>query len=1022
MKIKKTKRISSKLSNKKNLFKWKLLLFTVMFLVAAGTSLFFYQQVTNQFLIQATPYSDQTIILDQGTENEFEVPVDGKNVFEKDLLPKYADYKQGSQIKLNLNREMFSGYSTTLNDRVLQAVKTKENKVIELRLFGNYGFEGINDTKEMTYGQLALIDAKGNVEKTIWVAEKAPEWMPSRNDPSHGAPSGLYDNQNGTFSIYYTGSSSRRMSLLIDNELNVISREKINENGHDRQGQTNNRTSVDYEGNRYAYVFFNDSTAVKEKTKYNVFTIDAEGKYILNFKLKSMNAAFDYGALIGESQKPNGWRDGIDSDSLIRGTNEEFIGISELNTTTGLAPKFKFLNIWSAAGDLLYTYQPNDGKGSATLNFIRAISSPNEYYFTETLASEVSLKRLDIATKKVETIKVFPKGTKIDFVQNENGEYSFYGYITEFTGIFRGYGDNPALVVGRMDKNFTIISLSGIASDDRISLVVILSLNNENYYVGGSILGGKEFVGNSFPGGVKEKQFSGKMTNSLYGILKVVDDYSPVIKAEDLKINISDPSFSDATVLNNMLIYGTDKADRTHKDAIKVYDQHDLVRSLDVKDEEWLYERINRNPLNPTEINWQALGLDLSVLGPQKVTYFITDSQLQTTSTSRWINKIDDGMDVTDEYLLKANNFHVAIDDVTTLDALKVKSASGTRLWEIFDQHELVDDGTSQKNKALVDENQLAIIKQAKIGYDLKRSQANSPELEDYSEFIKPYPLTVYYEYKDNNDQTKRLQQRLTVFVTNGTTKVDKEKNKVIYGFGFSYPLKKAYSLTDEQIVELSKATAWKYNNVWGQDAAEIDFSTNRTDEYLTGTDEFKTGINNARSPRNDYQLKLSATSVTDEVINDLIQVKLYEDEVTLHLRQLVQKPTTGLIVPTEGYFYLDNIKNVDEQSVQRFQSIGKSGPQMDVEYTTVKLPVSFDQYFYRASVILPEYYKYDGYQLATTQTNVGPTQLGLPKIDFRDDNNEYWLTLLISPSIAEGDKLGLYGWSYGQKDSYLVE
>ncbi|ALS01450.1 hypothetical protein ATZ33_08745 [Enterococcus silesiacus] len=1022
MKIKNTKKKSSKLPNKKSLFKWKLLLFTAVFMIAVGISLSFYQKVTKKFLIQATPYSDQTIILDKGTENEFEVPSDGKNVFEKDLLPKYADYKQGSQIKLNLNREMFSGYSTTLNDRVIQAVKTKENKVIELRLFGNYGFEGINNTKEMTYGQLALIDANGNVEKTIWVAEKAPEWMPSRNDPSHSAPSGLYDNQNGTFSIYYTGSSSRRMSLLIDNNLNVVSREKINENGHDRQGQTNNRTSVDYEGNRYAYVFFNDSAAVKEKTKYNVFTIDAQGKYILNFKLKAMNAAFDYGALIGENQKPDGWRDGIDSDSLIRGTNEEFVGISELNTTTGLAPKLKFLNIWSAAGDLLYTYQPNDGKGSATLNFIRAISSPREYYFTETLSSEVSLKKLDIATKKVETIKVFPKGTKIDFVQNDNGEYSFYGYITEFNGIFRGYGEKPALVVGRMDKNFTIISLSGIASADKISLVVILSLNNENYYVGGNILGGKEFVENSFPDGAKEKQFSGKMTNSLYGILKVVDDYSPIIKGDDLKINVSDPRFSDVTFLNNMLIYGTDKVDRTHKDAIKVYDQHDLVRSLDLKDEEWLYDRINRNPLNPTEINWHALGLDLAMLGPQRITYFITDSQLQTTSTSRWINKIDDGMAVTDEYLLKASNFHVSIDDVATLDAVKVKNASGTKLWELFDQHELIDDGTSQKDKALVDENQLTTIKQAKKGYDLKRSQSKSPELEDYSEFIKPYPLTIYYEYKDNNDQTKKLRQDLTVFVTNGTTKVDIEKKQVIYGFGFSYPLKKAYSLTDEQIIELSKATVWKYDNIWDQNVAETDFSTNRNDEYLTGTNEFKTGINNARNPREDYQLKLTTNLIPDNVTNDLIQVKLYEDEVTLHVRQLVQKSAEGLIVPTEGYFYLDNIKNVDEQAVQRFQSIGKSGTQIDVEYTTVKLPVSFDQYFYQALVILPEYYKYDGYQLASTEANLEQIQIGLPKIDFRDDNNEYWLTLLISPSITEGDKLGLYGWSYGQKDSYLVE
>ncbi|WP_369673305.1 hypothetical protein, partial [Enterococcus faecium] len=86
--------------------------------------------------------------------------------------------------------------------------------------------------------------------------------------------------------------------------------------------------------------------------------------------------------------------------------------------------------------------------------------------------------------------------------------------------------------------------------------------------------------------------------------------------------------------------------------AVKVYDTTDIDKGLFIYGIDWLRERINKNPnslvyendnitlKSSDPIDWQALGFDKNKTGPQLVTYFVADSQKQTSTTSAYINNL----------------------------------------------------------------------------------------------------------------------------------------------------------------------------------------------------------------------------------------------------------------------------------------------------------------------------------------------------------------------------------------------
>lgn len=632
--------------------------------------------------------------------------------------------------------------------------------------------------------------------------------------------------------------------------------------------------------------------------------------------------------------------------------------------------------------------------------------------------------------KELKLINTYPPLTRITYTKKNDG-YIYMGQVMELTGYFDKLKIDAGILTGYMNEDFSLDSGASIRLDfsDQIRPISISKFiyDGKNKYILSGAFESEEIffvdqvVYGNYPGdmlGQGNKKWlsqarSPRVNNSFISFLTSNVDWAPAInKPEDMMINLDDADIKNEnqSVLENWLLTGSKNGTNQDSKAIKVYDTYDIEESLSGSDQAWLNARINRNPLDTSlPIDWTSLGLDLDGTGPQLLTYFVTDSQLQTSTTSRWLNKVDDLTVYTEEYALSAENFDISVEKVRELDAVLAKKMSGIKLWELFGDHEIIDNGTMDKNTALVDSEQLETLQAAQSAYEAKKEQAEDPNFEDYSDVIKPYPLTISYTYQNKTGETKKLTRKLTVFVTNETTKIDKQMNQVIYGFNFSYALKLARNLTDEQITELAHASAWKYNHSWGVDTSLRTFTTNRAAPYQPGINEQKTGVNNARNPRDDYELALMNETLT----NSLIRVKLYENEVTLHIRQMIQNENEASVIPSKGYVFLSNLNDKDPtKSLQELQVITTSGIEnQSLPYTTVKIPVSYDHYFYLSKVVLPEYYATSGYIVTTTDEVHDESQKvsELPIFDFTK-NNEYWLSIYLKPIESE---IKPYSWNY---------
>lgn len=982
-----------------------------LFLVISGlTFVHFYSKSGSP--LKAHPSHQVTI--NQGSAAALTLPTDATQLHERELSQnsQFSTFVQDQKRTVNFSKNRLHGYSTKVNHTLLSAIKTSKNEIIETRSLSNYNMA----KPELTYGQIALIDKNGKEKKSLWIAGVNPDWQDSIKSKTHAAVMATYDNKNGTYTIFYKGYINAKgnletICLIIDNNLTVKKRQTVNLNGYSLDKQTNNRSSVDLSGKLYQYTFYQEVSTVKNK--YNVFEVDSNGKYTSKKQLVSMDSAVGYAKKLGSS-KPSDWYDAINNNTLIRGASQEYVAISYLGNHSGKKPGFLFVNIWDKNGKVQMIYEPNNGKGNSKLKFLREISTTQRYYFQETTPTNTYLKYVDIKNKKVHLLKTYPAQTNLTFTVEASGVYSFFGYVNTFKDAFQGWGNQSSLVVGQMDAQFNILTLGSIHSNERLDIASLISLEGSHFYVGGSFQGTK-FV-DDYPSGNAVNKQTASMYNSFYGLLDLLTDYSPAIaKLPDLMLDIEDTDWQQTQFLDNYLITGSKEGKQTAQ-AVQVYDNFELNYSLDPKTPAWLTARINRNPRNlALPIDWQALGLDLTNVGPQQLTYFVSDSQMQITTTSRWLNRVDQQTVYEHEYAMHASNFHLNVEEIPKVfkDEIDVKKHSQLMLWTLVGNHQILDDATHAQSVIKVDQAQFSDIQNA---YQRYQQIPKNAQPAAYADVIKPYPLTVSYRFKGAQGETT-LTRVLTVFVTNETTQVSIEKNQVLYGFHFSYPLKKAYQLTDEKIIQLSQASAWQYHQRWGTDQPSTALSTNRQAPYQSSDTEKHTGLNHAQTPREDYILCLLSAALT----NDKIRVNLYQNPVTLHIRQLLTQTDPQLITPTTGYFSFSQTKNDQTTVVSTIAATSLSGTtDADVAYATLKLPVTHQAYFYQAAVILPEYYEYAGYQLSKQQETQSAIQSDPPLIDFTDDHNEYWLTMYIRPSSTQ--KPAFYEWQYGQDITYIIE
>ena len=152
-----------------------------------------------------------------------------------------------------------------------------------------------------------------------------------------------------------------------------------------------------------------------------------------------------------------------------------------------------------------------------------------------------------------------------------------------------------------------------------------------------------------------------------------------------------------------------------------------------------------------------------------------------------------------------------------------------------------------------------------------------------------------------------------------------------------------------------------------------------------------------------------------------------------LHVRQAVMKPSTELVMPTEGYIEIENrLFNSGSPAIDQIyqaNTIVNSGKNADNPsftnfiLTTKSLADVSDQVVVQP--VIPSFYEYLGHYVTTeaashqnnTSVTAGPMMLNRGTIDA---TNELWLTLYLQPNqTASGENKAPqpYSWDYKKND-----
>ncbi len=764
---------------------------------------------TNPAIVEAHPSS--TVTINVGTANEQQIPVDSTNLVEKELVDQngYKNYVQNPSSTLSLTKNKTIGESTIVGDVVLDSRVLSNGKVMLLLSHSNYNWVSGNP-REITTAEVLLCSADGTPEKRIPVNGIYPDWVNSVADKSYTAGINLiYSNGDGTYTIPYNSldGSSQKKILIVNETLTSVVRQNMDWGSYGTENHSFNRNNEDYTGQIYLFSFMDKNAT--QKSNFKIYPLNKNGTVEAPGVIKSMYNHVGYTTLMGS--QPSDWFEGL--TAMVRGPNEEYVGISTFaNHSVSIGIK-NMVVIWDKHGTPLYIHYLNDKKNSSGI-YQKEISDVNNYFLTENCDTTVKLQKIDVASRSLQTVQEFPAGTTIRFSRNSDGTYQFYGYIKNFTGIFSGYGSTASAVVGIMDSNFTIKTLNSIATTSTIDIKKMLHLSDDNYFISGSTTG-QDFY-NQLNGVWQQKQTPHNDTkNLLYGTLKSRLDYAPAINksVESIAVDLDDPTLTSdvkdsnqLTALDRWLITGEKNGTYSSPTSIKVHDQFDLNYSLSGHNQTWLNQRINRNKEDPDlAIDWQALGFDRTNAGPQRVTYFISDSQKQVTSTSRWINA-EDKQTVTDtKGYLRAENFSISYQDIanhTIATQNDLKKLAQTQAW--------LSEPTSMTAPYI--ENSKAATPTYSSHVSFNETQLATLQAAKSSEQAYPYPLDITYEDSANSVKVSR---RIWVFVTTKNTKVDTENDIVIYANDYTRIFHHAPSETAQKAYTSSDINVYDYATLY---------------------------------------------------------------------------------------------------------------------------------------------------------------------------------------------------------------
>ncbi|EOH94210.1 hypothetical protein [Enterococcus pallens] len=1018
------------------------------------------------------------IKLDEGGAHEFEIPVDALKLKEQALIdnPSYQNFVQGEKIAGALTRENLESYSEQSGLSFDSVQRTSDGNWIMAINFRNDWYSQ-NGKPSAFQKYLVKTNDDGEILKIYNVASGENFFTTSNNtkaDYRSAVDGGALLVESGKVSLWFQGYSPKEKNeklrrVTLDENLTPSSASYIVGNFSTstypvppnsvrlffRKDIVNNDTW--YTGNSNVPL----GQEATYKPKYSLLRLNNQTGAVLENSNLSFPSLNQLNSTVTNVTKGNVGFQGTqvtktaDGGILMHGwIYHQLTDVSQITPSQHII-KFDSSGTFQWSKDVL--------NGSYRLQ--EELSDANNLVALEKSATNNQLVSINTSDGTETVLRKFPIGTDLSILRNPNAEYNsefdFFGSVQRMEDDFSGYVNGPGVVMGTMNKDYSVSSANFINADAEVIVGGLIANNGTNRYFMYGSTNSKTFS-NTPKTGWKTHLPNVSNRDLFFGSVRKDEDYSPIISpSKAITVSIDDPEIKKTetnkygwTLLDNWLITGSKTGTLADDSSIKVFDNMDSqstnIAATPAERQEWLEKRINRNPKNlSAAIEWEKLGFNSSITGPQLVTYFVTDSQNQPSTTSRWVNKTGEEtiIDKDNNYALDAQNFHIPLNGINAAipNADKFKELAKTMAWNLTDHEKSIgdqgngldEDGTDSSklsSKVTVDADQLKVLQEATVG--------------------KPYPVDVVYQPENGIE----IKNRVWVFVTTKNTLPNSETNPastpadtngvVYYGDDYSLPFRLRTTQTAADVLNRSNIRVYNYYDNTHETSAELpvlaDKTTNPEKLQVVNLDAIhsaaRPGLIDSSPPDGTAMIRYEwdgavdgnhQSGMTKPTLGG-IDVTLTGD-ILLHVRQAIVADSDQLVVPEEGYLRLvtndyDGVSGTQENPDQLRQTSISSGKNSDnPAFETIAVNVDhmdspLDEL--ALQLVVPEYYEVVGnYLTIGSEDPNGASHSGKNEADsnrasliFQRDalytDEEYFITIYLKPKLKQ-DGPAPYSWDY---------
>lgn len=915
---------------------------------------------------QVSAHPTETIKLDEGGSNEFDLPVDANQLKEQalnDLSPQFDDYVQGEDIVPVLEKQEI--------DTFVSAKANNGNAV-------NCSILGVEETQGGNYFILFSVNgssAGGIIRTAVYNKdgeELASNSVGTRHNANYRVNTRLFNASNNNYLVFTQIEEFFRYTVTESGNSATIQRTQCNVNGRPGTDLKADAFQIINQFGDYSnqvllsgrvYPYRPGASAGTYRKRLSIGQVDTSGWLSNSF---NGGATYQYSvqnlllhedlnmverqdaSLSGLFYRRNGHlfgRVGY-ADIASSGSNtfqifsDEDIQDTEVGNNGGERPKVVKKRVYHHLSINQLKANITSGK-IISYTVVENLCTDNYVYFFADDGEKCELIRVSLTTYQDEVVKTYPSGVSLNFIRNTDGTFSYYGSTPELSGELRSnyYPEQPTsgthyFISGIMNgvtesaDDLKVKSLRAFELRGSVGAQFAIGLPDNTIFVAGYSLDYTVFPTEKFMIDETSPNYTRSMNQNetpsglaaFIGKLEIKDDYSPVVKtAPNISVDLDDPAvrtpsssgYRGWNTLDRWLITGSKNGIVTDAAAIKVYDHFDSNDSSIVGTaagrEEWLQKRINRNPNDiSAAIEWNKLGFDETTAGAQLVTYFVTDTQNQPAVISRWVNKKTNQTKEEGDYCLDAQNFYIPLNGLETVipDSNTFKNFAKTMAWKT--DGTVDEDGTDSNKlsaKVTVDTNQLQALREAKIA--------------------KPYPVDVTY----SPTLGVEIKNRVWVFVTTKNTIPNSETNPKItpqdtngviyYAEDYEMPFRTRETHTANDVLTRGNVRVYDYYDSTHETASELPTLADASKNANQLIVENLTVINDATEPgkvtpsiRYEWNGIIDANhkdgSIAGNETRGYLNVTL-TGNILLHVRQVVIEDSNEIVIPSEGYLKLEN-------------------------------------------------------------------------------------------------------------------